>query len=286
MDVRDPLADLKAEIEATDKASADKEKPADEAEDELKADAEEEESDDEPAEKEEAPVEAKDEEDEKPKAKSSKAKFVPVARLNETEARRRIAERRADDLALQLAERDKKDGKVPTTEDERKQIVQQARAMARIEVLADSFLEAGYESYGKKEFDGISQTLADLGAPDNLVMIAIEATGSASAAARAIFSIGQVDPDEIEALFKASPIRLGAQLAKYAGTRRAKAEKDVEEEVAAKPKGKGVSKAPAPIKPLGNKSKIVDDEISDDLTEEQFTEKFDKMMSSPRRSAH
>lgn len=278
--LNDPIADLKAELAEETKAAAagDDKAPKPGAED------------DEPEEKadgESTPEVKADEASEAKADEAPKQKFVPVSRVNEEAAKRRKADRENAELrgrlaAFESAGKDSKDTK-PVSEADRKQVVAEARQLARLEVMAEGFVNAGYEEYGQAEFDSISSSLSDLGAPDNLVVIAIEATGSAVKAAQAIYNLGQLEAKEIEALFQMSPIRLGAKLATLAPARKAKvAEPETYEP---KPKANGkpaapqVSRAPAPIKPVGgNGAAANDDDITDDLSEEQFTARFDKLM--------
>lgn len=278
--LNDPIADLKAELaaEAADAAENGDDKAA---KPEAGDDEPEEKADGEDALEAKAEPEAKADDD-----KAPKQKFVPIARVNEEAAKRRKADRENADLrgrlaAFESAGKDGKDTK-PVSEADRKQVVAEARQLARLEVMAEGFVNAGYEEYGQAEFDSISSSLSDLGAPDNLVVIAIEATGSASKAAQAIYNLGQLEAKEIEALFQMSPIRLGAKLATLAPARKAKAAEPEGDEPKPKVNGKAtqqVSKAPAPIKPVGgNGAAANDDDITDELSEEQFTARFDKLM--------
>lgn len=272
----DPLAGLKAEIAAEDAAKVDDKAvvvAGDDDEAEVKDEAKE-------------PEKVKEEEP-KPRTKVSPA-MVPIGRVNEETAKRRRAEREIEGLKERIAalEADPESAKKPVSEDDRKKMQAEARAQARLEMTVESFLNAGNEAYGEDEFNALSSTLSDLGAPDTLVLIAIEATGSAALAAKAIFNLGQKDAAEIEKIFKMSPIRLGAQLAALTGPRRApKKEEEDEEPVRANGKDIPVSKAPKPIQPVQGSAKAKDDEIDDTLSEDEFTERFDKLMDR-RRARH
>lgn len=299
----DPLADLKAELAAeaaagtTDGeeeataapvaaaavAATDDEDPDAKADDDAK--------DEKPAAP--APKAAKDDKPAapKPKADADRPKFVPVSRVNEETAKRRRAERDLaaanERLAALEAAPPGKDAK-PVSEDDRKKVVAEARQMARLEVMAENFVNAGYDEYGAKEFDSVSSSLSDLGAPDNLVVIAVEATGSAAKAARAIYNLGQQEAEVIEAFFRLPPLRMAAKLEALASAPKAEAPTEEDDEADKKPAGGKksngkvsgeVSRAPAPIAPVGGRAAAAnDDDITDDLSEDQFTERFGKLM--------
>lgn len=302
-DRNDPLADLRAEIaaeaaEAEDdaaKADADKEsaptkkegeEPEKEEPDEEKEPESEEEADegeaegDEQEEGKEAALKA-----ESKKEKRGKDRLVPISRVNEAEAQRRKAQRDLDAALAELQalkgspDKDGEDKKAPDVE----KIRAEERARVRMEMQVESFLNAGYSEYGQKEFDTVSKTIADLGAPDDFLMVAIEATGSAALGAKAVYLLGQEDADFIESVLKQSPLRMAATLARLANVRlrpaKRGAQEETEEEEEPAPRRKAaVSKAPAPLKPVNGHAHASDDEITDDLSEEEFTARFGKMM--------
>lgn len=297
-DPKDPLADLRAEIAAAasqddgddDKGAQAQTAVAEEAEDDQHDDAEAE-KEDQNADGGKEPVEAKDEADadgdkDDEASKKSKSNMVPISRLNAEAAKSRKAAR---DLEAALAEIERLKGAAGNGDEESKskvdpaKIREEARAQARLELQIESFLGSGYSSYGKKEFDEVSQIISDLGAPDNFVMIAIEATGSAEGGAKAVFALGQEDPEVIESVLKLPPLRMAATLARLANVRvrpkGAAAEDDEDEPAPRKSKGAPkVSKAPAPVRPVNGHAHASDDEVTDDLSEDEFTRRFDKLM--------
>lgn len=280
MGSKNPIADLQAEIDAEEAAGVTDEEVVEEAVEEKIEAAKE------PA----AKVEAA--KVETPAEPATKARMVPIGRVNEETAKRRQAERDLAAANARIAVLDKaaKDGKpAAAVSDEDRQTLQATeRARARLEVTVENFVSAGHEEFGKAEFDEISQQLVDLGAPDNLVLAAIEATGSAAAAARVIHALGQLDAAAIEELFEAtknSPIRLGARLAALLPAKAAKAA-PADPPVKINGKTPQVSRAPAPIMPVGSARNNNDADISDDDSEEAFTEKFYKMMDKRSVARH
>jgi len=139
-------------------------------------------------------------------------------------------------------------------------------------------------------FDAACNMLADMGAPQNLVAIAMEAAGSPADAAKVVYRLSQEEPEEIERIFALTPGRQIAALAKLSVSRprRATAEDTDEEEdapVLGRKAGK-VSKAPPPVKPLqGNKK--VPEGLGDEVPDDVFTDRFFQMLEKPRgRAAH
>lgn len=296
-EVRDPIDDLAKEIAAEAAASEQEDAPEEQEEtpeEEKDAPAEQEEkngeeetsegekdaSEDKGDGEEETSEEEKDasEEEEEPPAKKSKERLIPVSERNREAAARRKAERELAAAQAELAELKGKttgeDGKpAPKTED---QIREEARAEARMEMMVQSFLTAGYEEHGKKEFDGLCNTLSEMGAPQNLVPIAVAATGSPESAAKAIFQLSQQDPAEIEEILNMPPLRQGAALARLVTARPRRSAQQQEEVPVRK-----VSKAAPPIKPLKGANKVPEG-LGDEVPDDVWTERFFKELEKPR----
>lgn len=292
LDGQDPLAGLKEEI-AAENAAADAEaeegkKPTqvakdvaddeDDATDETEGETEAEEG------KKPTKVEEPKDGDKKPKLKTNAERQVSISRLNEEGAKRRKAERELEETQAELAALKKpaKDGdKSAKTEEE---IRTEARAQARLEIQVENFINAAYAEYGQKEFDALSDTLIQLGAPDSLIALAVEATGTPALAAKAVFMLSQEDAEVIEATFKQSPIRLAATLAKFASTRvRGKKVEAEDEDNDELPPKKGaarkVSEAPTPLRPVNGSGRIPEG-FGDEVSEEEFTKNFDKLLDN------
>lgn len=301
MAVRDPLAELAAEIDAETAAADQKAADAESGEskaDEKKADAEPKKplsernpakADDEP-EDEEKDEEASDEDEpegqEAKPEKKSKERLIPVSERNKEAAARRKAEAALELAQAELATLRSKpvDGKEVNKTPE--QIRSEAKAEARAELQVETFLSAGYSEHGKKEFDDLCNTLSDMGAPTNLVPVAIAATGTPESAAKAIYQLSQLDPEQIEEILAMPVMRQGAALARLVTARPkrpvAVLDDDSEEDEPALGKKAGkVSKAPAPVKPIKG-ARTVPEGLGDDVPDEVFTERFFKDLEKPR----
>ena len=326
-EVNDPIADLAKEIEAEvaaddkksadgatgeDKANVDQktgakaeaaaddtgdegDKTGDEGDESAEGETEEGTEEKAAGEEDEAAKEAKT--DEGDRKRKSQERLIPVSERNKEAAARRRAERELEQARAELAslkQTKPKEGedKVEITEEQRDAA---ARARARLEIQLEEFVSYGNKTFGvgedkKPVFDAACNMLADMGAPQNLVAIAMEAAGSPADAAKVVYRLSQEEPEEIERIFALTPGRQIAALAKLSVSRprRATAEDTDEEEdapVLGRKAGK-VSKAPPPVKPLqGNKK--VPEGLGDEVPDDVFTDRFFQMLEKPRgRAAH
>lgn len=238
---------------------------------------------------------AKAADDDKVPAKKSRERLIPVSERNKEAAARRKAERQlADALAENAAlkatpakDGDKKDAPTP------EQMEAVAEARARLKLQLEEFVNVGAKSYGMSDdgkttvFDAACNMLSDMGAPPNLVAIAIEAAGGAADAAKLVYRLSQEDPAEIERVFTLTPVRQVAALARLSVTRpkRSATTDDSEEADDEAPqlgrKAGKVSKAPPPVRPLKGANKVPEG-LGDDVPEEVFTERFFKELEKPR----
>ena len=291
-ELRSPIADLVAEIAAEEtaaEAAADKpaavaakgDDPADEPAAEPEADAEPATSDEEDGEK----AEAKADDGKKPRAgkKASLPRMVPVERLNEEAVKRRKVEKSIEELQKRLdalTNPPKPEEKPAPRQRTEEEIRAQARADARLEIQLENFVSQGNGTYTKEAFDAACNKISDLvGGPSNLIAIAIEATGSEAAAAKAIYTLGQDDAPEIESFLKLSPIRQAAHLARLA-TARAKGKQD--DEPKSRRRAEAEDEPPAPIRPVKGSTRV-EESLGDDVSDADFFRRFDeKILRVPR----
>lgn len=289
MEVRDPIAELADELakeaETQAKATAGKDDEDEAADDEAgKDDAEQEaKADDAEAQDktdaEQDPDKAAQDEVEGKKAKD-RSETIPRARLDEEYAKRRRAERIARENSEKAARLEKEleevrkakpaDGKTPD------QIREEIRAEEHFKLQVNQMTEAGNKNFGEKEFDEAADRLTDLGAPGTLVNLALAATDTPSAAARAIFMFGQQTPEEIERVLALPPLKQATYLARMS-TQRAKndaKERDEEDDKPARTRAP-LRTPPKPIKPLGGKEAMTEG-FGDDVPDEIWGERFNK----------
>lgn len=323
MAVHDPLADLKAEIAAEEAAADAAEKTAadepgaaaaaaasdkdesdegrepgeEQVEDDQADDADEQDGeDDADADADADEQDAAADDDKKPAKKDT----IPKARLAEETQKRRQSDARAVRAEREAAELRQrldavtnpkldKDGKpIPKTpEQERQELFEAARQQARMEIRVENFQNAGTAAFGA-EFDEACDSLSELGAPAELIVLALEATETPKQAAKAIFLLSKEEPEVIKKFLTSSGIKQGVMLGKLAAKPTAKADKDeeIEEEkprVAAKKAD--VSRAPAPIKPVKG-SRTVPDGFGDDVPDDVFTKRFEENILNPQRARH
>lgn len=219
----------------------------------------------------------------KPAKGKGRETMVPVARANEEAAKRRVAERQLAEAQAELAKlKGPEEGKAAAPAKTEEQIREEAKQQARMEIQIESFLDSAYGSYGKKEFDDLSANIVEIAGPEVgaerwLVPLALEATGSPEAAAKAIWALGQQESETIEALLKLRPLRLAARLVQLSTARIKPTAAEGDDETAPKPKlnGKKVSTAPEPIKPVRGSAQATE-EFSDSMTDADFDVLFNK----------
>jgi len=284
----DPLDDLREEIRAEEAAAAAKTdtpaaatepEPADDADEEAQEAIEGRAPDDQPEPK--APKSAKTKE-------PDKDKLVPIARINEETAKRRKAERRLDQLEAEIEALRNPPAKAPdgTRQPTHDEILAQAREQVRQEMVLEEFVNSGNKEYTREAFEKVCSELHDLGAPPNLVNIAIEATGSPSLAAKAIYLLGQEDATQIEAFYAMSPLRQAAHLARYATARSRRSQEEPETRQRTRPaQVEEEAEPPAPIAPIRGNGRVPDG-LGDDVPDDVFTERFDKLMDARHARRH
>lgn len=211
--------------------------------------------------------------------KSDKAKkLVPASRLDEETAKRRIAERKAAAAEARIAALERSNQ--PKTEEDGEKTPEQVRAEVREQVKremkVESWLAAAHEQYGEEEFETRSRDLAELGAPEFFLPVLFEALDdNMKRAATAVYLLAEQDPAEIQKVFKMTPIRMATYMQKLVSRRQARED---EEEAPRTAKPKTVPKAPKPISPVRTGQAVNGYSFSDDMSEEEFSANFSKMM--------
>lgn len=197
-----------------------------------------------------APVEeaAPEAEAEKPAEKVETApKRVPwyQQRIDEITKARREAERRAEAAEAKLASQPKEEGEPkpfdpkdldPLVNQRAEQIVQQREYDRR----AQSWIQAGQKDFGAEEFNQICADVSAMGAGDNPIFMQIITDSDVLPEGHKVLAQLRDNPDEAQRIINLPPIKMAAALAAFSA--RAKPEQ-------------AVSKAPAPIKPIGGTAK-------------------------------
>lgn len=275
MTVADPLADLKAEIAAEEAA-----KPPVVVEPETTEEVVEDEPKPEVKDPDDKKPEVKAEEKPKPKKKEPVERTVPVERLNEEAVKRRKLEKANEELAAELEAL--KNPKKPEEQPKPKQLTveeirTQERANARLELQLEDFVTSGIKEYSQEGFDAACNKINELiGGPSNLIAIAIEATGSPTLAAKAIFLLGQDDAPDIEKFLAMSAIRQAASLSKLATARTRK------EDEPKKKKVEEDDEPPVPLRPIKGNNRV-DEGLGDDVPDDVFYQRFEEKILNKAR---
>lgn len=295
----DPLADLKAEIAAEAAKNGQQPAPEDGGDEaDLEASSDEGGDGDAEGEEDKAPegAEAKDGEGKADAPKDKKAvkakdkddnAVVPRSRYNEEAAKRRVAENTIKDLEARLSKLENppkpgEEGKPkPLTIEE---IRAQERANVRLEMQLEDFVNTGNKKYTQEAFDASCNRISEVigkGKPNNLVAIAIEATGTPALAAKAIYLLGQADVPEIEAFVGMSALKQAAHLARLAAPRSSSKGKQDDDEDDPKPRKMAKidqdDEPPPPLRPIKGNGRIPEG-LGDDVPEDVWFDRFEKQI--------
>lgn len=207
-----------------------------------------------PEEKPEAPdapegVETNAPEEEKP-AEQPKPKIKPwyQKRIDELSALRAREREEKDALAAKLAALEKPaDGETPTFKPEQFEALVDQRAEAKIaakeyERRAKSWVQAGQKEFGASEFDTICADVAAMGVGDSPDFMQIITDPEIVPEGHKVLAMLREDPDTAERILAMPPMKMSAALALMSTK---------EKPAPAAP----LSRAPAPIKPVGGSAK-------------------------------
>jgi hypothetical protein len=196
------------------------------------------------------PVEdaAPKEDAEKPAEKVETApKRVPwyQQRIDEITKARREAERKLAEAEARLAIQPKDEGEQkpfdpkdldPLVNRRAEELVQQREYDRR----AESWIKAGQKDFGPEEFNQICADVSAMGAGDNPIFMQIITDSDVLPEGHKVLAQLRDNPDEAQRIINLPPIKMAAALAAFSAR--------------AKPEA-AVSKAPAPIKPIGGAAK-------------------------------
>lgn len=274
--LHDPLADLKAEIEAEagKPPKPGEGTPADEPE-------EEESPPEEPAEEPEKAAQEEIEGRKKPKGKETAARMVPGERLNEYAVKNRQLTKQLEEMSTRLDRIEHPEKYQPNQPLTEEQVRHQIRAEEREALRRESFLTTGYEAFGQKEFDAACNHLASLlptgAGPPFVTMVIDTFEGNMEHASKAIKRLAEMDVPEAEAFLAKSPAAQIRSLSELVRTRQRpengkgkKAQLEEEEE------------APEPLRPLRGQGRV-EEGLGDDVPDDVWFKRFDeRVLNKPR----
>lgn len=167
-------------------------------------------------------------------------------RIDEITKARREAERKLAEAEARLAAQPKEEGAEPKPFDPKdldplvnqraEQLVQQREYDRR----AEAWIKAGQKDFGPEEFNQICADVSAMGAGDNPIFMQIITDSDVLPEGHKVLAQLRDNPDEAQRIINLPPIKMAAALAAFSAR--------------AKPEA-AISKAPAPIRPIGGTAK-------------------------------